>query len=74
MPGGPIGEPGIFIAGWSGAGGTGDDAETDCSWFTPWVWSPEITVHGTTPAEWGVDWYRQCKPEINAILDEFGEE
>lgn len=61
---------GRFIAGWTEAGGNCDDAESDTPWFAPWEWQPEIIVRGTTPEEWGADFYRQCKPEIDAILAE----
>ena len=56
-----------FIDGWTQAGGSTDDAEAATPWFAPWEWSPEIIVHGTTPEEWGADFYRQCKPEIDAM-------
>ena len=59
-----------FVDGWTEAGGNTDDAETDCPWFAPWEWQSEITVHGTDPEQWGADWFRQCKPEIDAILAE----
>lgn len=59
-----------FIDGWTEAGGNCDDAESDTPWFAPWEWQPEIIVRGTTPEEWGADFYRQCKPEIDAILAE----
>ena len=59
-----------FIDGWTEAGGTMADAESDTPWCAPWFWKPEIIVHGTTPEEWGEDWFRQCKPEIDAILAE----
>lgn len=59
-----------FVAGWTEAGGDCDDAESESPWFAPWIWSPEIIVHGTTPEEWGADFFRQCKPEIDAILAE----
>ena len=57
-----------FIDGWTEAGGNTDDAEAENPWFAPWEWSPEIIVRGTTPEEWGADFYRQCKPEIDAML------
>lgn len=60
-------EKGRFIAGWTEAGGNTDDAEADSPRFAPWEWQPEIIVRGTTPEEWGADWHRQCKPEIDAI-------
>lgn len=63
-----------FIAGWTEAGGDTDDAEAESPWFAPWVWQPEIIVRGTTPEEWGADFFRQCKPEIDAILAEDDEE
>lgn len=57
-----------FIDGWTDAGGNTDDGEAESPWFAPWEWSPEIIVHGTTPEEWGADFYKQCKPEIDALL------
>lgn len=59
-----------FIDGWEDAGGNCDDAECSDPWFAPWYWKPEIIVHGTTPEEWGADFFRQCKPEIDALLAE----
>lgn len=59
-----------FIAGWTEAGGDCDDEESENPWFAPWEWQPEIIVRGTTPEEWGADFYRQCKPEIEAIRAE----
>lgn len=63
-----------FVEGWTNAGGECEDFEAPDPWFAPWFWEPEITVHGVTPEEWGADWYKQCKPEIDAILAEEGEE
>ena len=57
-----------FIDGWTDAGGSTDDAETENPWFAPWEWQPEIIVRGTTPEERGAYFYEQCKPEIDAIL------
>lgn len=59
-----------FIDGWAEAGGPCDDFECSDPWSCPWYWKPEIIVHGTTPEEWGADFYRQCKPELDAILAE----
>lgn len=59
-----------FVAGWTEAGGNCDDAEADTPWFAPWEWQPEIIVRGTTPEEWGADWFRQCRDEIEAIRAE----
>lgn len=59
-----------FIEGWEQAGGPTDDGESSDPWSCPWYWKPEIIVHGTTPEEWGADFYRQCKPELDAILAE----
>lgn len=59
-----------FIEGWAEAGGPCDDGECSEPWCCPWFWNSTITVHGTTPEEWGADWFRQCKPEIDAILAE----
>lgn len=57
-----------FIEGWEQAGGNTDDAESENPWFAPWHWQSTITVHGVKPEAWGADWYRQCKPEIDALL------
>ena len=59
-----------FVDGWKEAGGTMDDAESDTPWCAPWLWKPEIVVHGTTPEEWGAEWFLQCKTEIDALLAE----
>ena len=57
-----------FVEGWEQAGGPTDDGESSTPWCAPWEWQSTITVHGTTPEQWGEDWFRQCKPEIDAIL------
>ena len=59
-----------FVEGWTNAGGECEDFESPDPWFAPWHWAPEIVVHGVTPEEWGSDWFRQCKPEIDATLTE----
>lgn len=59
-----------FVEGWEQAGGPTDDGESDTPWCAPWEWQSVITVLGTTPEAWGADWFRQCKPEIDAILAE----
>lgn len=59
-----------FVEGWEQAGGPTDDGESSTPWCAPWEWQSTITVHGTTPEQWGGDWFRQCKPEIDAILAE----
>lgn len=59
-----------FVEGWEQAGGSTDDAEAENPWFAPWEWQSTITVHGVTPEAWGADWFRQCKPEIDALLAE----
>lgn len=63
-----------FIDGWSGAGGITSDLEEDspAPWCCPWHWEPVIRVNGSTPEEWGADWWLQCKPEVERILAEEG--
>ena len=65
-----------FVEGWERAGGPTDDAESSTPWCAPWFWQREIVVKGTKPEEWGADWFRQCRPEIEAIRaeDEEGDE
>ena len=59
-----------FVAGWESAGGPIDDCESPTPWCCPWDWAGAIEVEGEIPEEWGADWYRQCKPEIDEILAE----
>lgn len=59
-----------FIEGWEQAGGPTDDAESDTPWCAPWEWQSLIVVRGMSFEAWGADWFRQCKPEIDAILAE----
>ena len=63
-----------FVKGWEQAGGPTDDAESDTPWCAPWEWQSVIVVRGMSFEAWGADWYRQCKPEIDAILAEDDEE
>lgn len=56
-----------FIEGWENAGGVMGD-QTPNPWCAPWFWNDEIQVQGETPEEWGADWWRQCKAEIEATL------
>lgn len=58
-----------FIEGWESAGGVmGDQTPNPCC--CPWYWTDEIEVEGETPEEWGADWWRQNKAEIEALSDE----
>lgn len=62
-----------FIEGWSNAGGTTEDLDTPNPWCCPWYWEPIIEVEGNTPEEWGADWWRQCREEVERLMRE-GEE
>lgn len=59
-----------FIRGWQNAGGYMDDADSPCPWCAPWTSCDSIDVEGETLEEMGADWWRQCKPEIEAQLAE----
>lgn len=59
-----------FIKGWEQAGGPTDDAESDTPWCAPWEWQSVIVVRGMSFEAWGANWFRQCKPEIDALLAE----
>lgn len=59
-----------FIAGWKSAGGYMDDADSPCPWCAPWASCDSIDVEGETLEEMGADYWRQCKPEIEAQLAE----
>lgn len=59
-----------FIEGWENAGGYTDDLdESPAPWCCPWYHgNTVITVKGSTPKEWGADWWSQCKDEIEEEL------
>lgn len=59
-----------FIAGWESAGGYMDDADSPSPWCAPWTSCDAIDVEGETLEEMGADYWRQCKPEIEAQLAE----
>ena len=60
-----------FIEGWESAGGiTSDLEDSPTPWCCPWYWDPIIEVEGNTPEEWGADWWKQCKTEVERILCE----
>lgn len=59
-----------FIEGWESVGGFTDDLdESPAPWCCPWYHgNTVITVKGSTPKEWGADWWAQCKDEIEEEL------
>lgn len=59
-----------FIEGWENVGGYTDDLdESPAPWCCPWYHgNTVITVKGSTPKEWGADWWSQCKDEIEEEL------
>ena len=59
-----------FIKGWESVGGySGDLDESPAPWCCPWYHgNTVITVKGSTPKEWGVDWWSQCNHEIEEEL------
>ena len=59
-----------FIEGWENVGGYTDDLdESPAPWCCPWYHSNTvITVKGSTPQEWGADWWSQCRDEIEEEL------
>lgn len=59
-----------FIRGWQNAGGYMDDADSPSPWCAPWTSCDAINVEGETLEEMGADYWRQCKPEIEAQLAE----
>lgn len=59
-----------FIRGWQNAGGYMDDADSPSPWCAPWTSCDAIDVEGETLEEMGADYWRQCKPEIEAQLAE----
>lgn len=59
-----------FIRGWQNAGGYMDDADSPSPWCAPWTSCDSIEVEGETLEEMGADYWRQCKPEIEAQLAE----
>lgn len=59
-----------FIAGWESAGGYVGDMDSPTPWCCPWFYADSIDVEGETLEEMGADYWRQCKPEIEAQLAE----
>lgn len=61
-----------FIEGWKNAGGYTGDLETPnpYPWCCPWDYTDSIEVEGETPEEWGADYWKQCKDEIEALIVE----
>lgn len=59
-----------FIAGWESAGGYVGDMDSPSPWCAPWTSCDAIDVEGETLEEMGADYWRQCKPEIEAQLAE----
>lgn len=59
-----------FIEGWESVGGYTDDLdESPAPWCCPWYHgNTVITVKGSTPKEWGADWWSQCKDKIEEEL------
>ncbi len=63
-----IGQQARFTAGWIDAGGNPDDWES-----CPWLYCRELEVVGSTPYEWGFDYYKCCK-RIEERLSAFAAE
>lgn len=61
-----------FIEGWESVGGYTDDLdESPAPWCCPWYHgNTVITVKGSTPKEWGADWWSQCKDEVEQLIKE----
>ena len=59
-----------FVEGWENAGGYMDYADSPYPWCAPWTSCDSIDVEGETLEEMGADYWRQCKPEIEAQLAE----
>lgn len=61
-----------FIEGWESVGGFTDDLdESPAPWCCPWYHgNTAITVKGSTPQEWGADWWSQCKDEVEQLIKE----
>lgn len=59
-----------FIRSWQNAGGYMDDADSPSPWCAPWTSCDAIDVEGETLEEMSADFWRQCKPEIEAQLAE----
>lgn len=70
-------EQDLFIEGWKHAGGyVGDlEAGVDCPWCMPWYCgNGEIEVTGTDIKDWGRQYWKACKEEVEALLKEEAEQ
>lgn len=59
-----------FMCGWAAAGGYMGDMYSPEPWCAPWLYADEIDAAGDTPEEQGADYWRRCRPEIDAALKE----
>lgn len=57
-----------FVDGWLDAGGYIGDFTGPNPWAMPWLFTDYIDVAGDTPAQWGADWWAQCKQEVLDLL------
>lgn len=60
----------LFIDGWSAAGGYLGDSESPAPWCAPWASDQIIEVTGTDVKDWGRQYWKQCKDEVERLLAE----
>ena len=60
----------LFIEGWELEGGYTADCQdgNPAPWCCPWEYASEIEVEGTNAKEWGASYWRQVRPEVEALL------
>lgn len=63
----------LFIDGWSAAGGYLGDSESPAPWCAPWASDQIIEVTGTDVKDWGRQYWKQCKDEVERLLAEEAE-
>ena len=58
-----------FVQGWKDAGGYMGDSDSPNPWCCPWYWGEDHTwFKGTTPEEWGAEWWEECQGQIREEL------
>ena len=60
-----------FVEGFQTADDIGvDDWDSATPWGAPWFWTDSMEAKGTTPEEWGKEWFEKNRGEISELKAE----
>ena len=58
-----------FVDGWKSVGGYVGDMDSPSPWCCPWYWCENFaTFDGSTPYEWGIEWWKEWEGQIKSEL------